>query len=249
MPHAQQPTPEHFNHLHQPVGPPVEGWTERPRPPRTPMEGRLCRIEPLDADRHAKALHEEHISDKEGRNWTYLPYGPFVSAEEYASWLRARQAEDDPLFFTIMLVPSQRPVGVAAYLRIDPEMGSIEVGHLSYSPALQRTAAATEAMYLMMRRAFEDLGYRRYEWKCNSFNKPSWYAAERLGFRYEGTFRQNWVHKGRNRDNAWFSIIDSEWPAIRAALEDWLDVANFDAAGRQRRRLGDFMIETGAAPG
>ena len=124
-------------------------------------------------------------------------------------------------------------------------MGAIEVGHLSYAPALQRTAAATEAMYLMMRRAFEELGYRRYEWKCDTLNGPSVDAAQRLGFRYEGTFRRAVVMKGRNRDNAWFSIVDDEWPAVRAALEAWLDPANFDPSGTQRRRLGDFMPETG----
>ncbi len=122
-------------------------------------------------------------------------------------------------------------------------MGSIEVGHLSYSSALQRTSAATEAMYLMMLRAFDELGYRRYEWKCNSLNAPSWLAAERLGFRYEGTFRQNWVHKGRNRDNAWFSIIDGEWPAVRSALQGWLDPSNFDEARQQRHSLGEFTAE------
>jgi RimJ/RimL family protein N-acetyltransferase len=204
------------------------------------MEGRFCRLAPLDAAQHAEALHEEQAVDRDGRNWTYLPYGPFASASEYAELLRSVESGDDPLFFAIILRESQRPVGLASYLRIDLAMGSIEVGHLSFSPVLQRTAAATEAMYLMMRRAFDELGYRRYEWKCDSFNGPSWNAAKRLGFRYEGTFRQNWVHKGRNRDNAWFSIIDSEWPAIRSALEKWLDQANFDEDGRQRRSLGDF---------
>jgi len=151
---------------------------------------------------------------------------------------------EDPLFFAIIDLASQRAVGWASYLRIDPAMGSIEVGHVAYSPALQRTAAGTEAMYLMMRRAFDELGYRRYEWKCDSLNAPSWNAAERLGFRYEGIFRQAWVRHGRNRDNAWFSIIDGEWPTIRSALEEWLDPLNFDTTGGQRRRLGVFMART-----
>ncbi len=189
MDRAPQPVSEHFNE--QPVGTPVPGWVARLRPPRTPMEGRLCRLEPLEASRHAKALHEEHTADREGQNWTYLPYGPFASTEEYAIWSSSVETGEEPLFFAVVLLGSERPVGVASYLRIDPAMGSIEVGHLSYTPALQRTAAATEAMYLMMRRAFDELGYRRYEWECNSFNAPSWNAAERLGFRYEGTFRQN----------------------------------------------------------
>ncbi len=234
------------NQLGQPIGGPVPHWTPRPRPPRTPMQGRLCRLEPLDAATHAGLLHEAHAADVEGRNWTYLPYGPFGSAAEYAAWVRSVQAGEDPLFFAIVSRASEQPVGVASYLRIDPAMGTIEVGHLAYSPALQRTLAATEAMYLMMRRAFEELGYRRYEWKCDRFNAPSCRAAERLGFRFEGTFRQAVVVKGRNRDNAWFSILDGEWPAVRTALEGWLDPSNFDAAGRQRRRLGELMAEAGA---
>jgi RimJ/RimL family protein N-acetyltransferase len=228
------------NEFGQPIGPPVLGWTARPRPDRTPMLGRLCRLEPLSAERHAAGLHEAYSADADARHWTYLPYGPFASVDEYATWVRSREASADPLFFAVLELPSERPVGVASYLRIDPAMGSIEVGHLRYSAALQRTPAATEAMYLMMRRAFDELGYRRYEWKCDSHNAPSRRAAERLGFRYEGTFRQAVVLKERNRDNAWFSIIDSEWPAVRSALESWLAPANFDATGRQRRGLEEL---------
>ena len=183
------------------------------------------------------ALHAAYSEDAEGRNWTYLPYGPFPSAQEYAAVVQSVQAGEDPVFHAIVELPSQRPVGVASYLRIDPAMGVIEVGHLSYAPALQRHAAATEAMYLMMRRVFDELGYRRYEWKCDSLNAPSRRAAERLGFRFEGIFRQAVVVKGRNRDTAWYSILDSEWPALRRAFERWLDPANFDAAGRQRASL------------
>jgi RimJ/RimL family protein N-acetyltransferase len=234
---------QHINSLGQPVGPPVPGWVARPQPSRTPLEGRLCRLEPLQADRHAAALHQAYSVDHDGRNWTYLPYGPFASTEEYAEWVRSVEKSEDPLFFAIVHLGSGRPVGVASYLRIDPPMGCIEVGHLSYSPALQRTPAATEATYLMMRRAFDELGYRRYEWKCNSFNAPSWNAAERLGFRYEGTFRQHWVQKGRNRDNAWFSILDGEWPTVRSALEAWLDPSNFSELGQQRCTLREFMQE------
>jgi RimJ/RimL family protein N-acetyltransferase len=207
------------------------------------MAGRLCQLESLDASRYAEALYEAHALDAEGRNWTYLPYGPFASPEDIVVWIRSVEKSEDPLFFAIVDLVTQRAVGWASYLRIYPEMGSIEVGHLAYSPALQRTPAGTEAMYLMMRRAFDELGYRRYEWKCNALNAPSWNAAERLGFHYEGTFRQAWVQKGRNRDQAWFSIIDEEWPAIRSGLEAWLDPSNFDSAGEQRRRLGEFMAE------
>jgi RimJ/RimL family protein N-acetyltransferase len=199
------------------------------------MEGRYCRLEALSAVKHATALHDAYAASPDSSNWTYLPYGPFASFEEYAVWVESMQAGDDPLFFAIVSYPDDRPVGVASYLRINPAQGSIEVGHLNYSPVLQRTTAATEAMYLMMRRAFEELGYRRYEWKCDSRNAPSRRAAERLGFRYEGTFRQAMVMKGRNRDTAWFSILDAEWPRVRDALEQWLDPSNFDEAGRQRQ--------------
>jgi RimJ/RimL family protein N-acetyltransferase len=232
--------PVRRNHLGQVVGPPLPHWTARPHPPRTAMHGRLCRLELLDAALHARALHEAYAEDESGRNWTYLPYGPFGSAGAYAEWVSTRQQGDDPLFHAIVLADSGRPVGVASYLRIDPAMGSIEVGHLSYSPRLQRSAVATEAMYLMMRRAFEELGYRRYEWKCDSLNAPSRRAAERLGFRYEGTFRQMMVIKQRSRDTAWYSILDSEWPALRSAFERWLDPDNFTASGAQRARLEEL---------
>jgi RimJ/RimL family protein N-acetyltransferase len=233
--------PPDTNSLGQPIGPPLPDWTPRPRPPRTPLEGRLCGLEPLDAAKQAAALHEANALERESRNWTYLPYGPFASAGEYAVWVQSVQAREDPLFFAILDASSKRAVGVASYLRIEPLMGVIEVGHLAFSPLLQRRPAATEAMYLMMRRAFDELGYRRYEWKCDSFNAPSCRAAERLGFRYEGTFRQAVVMKGRSRDNAWYSIVDGEWPALRRAFETWLDAANFDGSGAQRRRLGELI--------
>jgi RimJ/RimL family protein N-acetyltransferase len=235
------------NHLSQPIGAPLPGWTPRPSPPRTPMRGRLCRLEPLDRAQHAAALHDAHSADRVGRNWTYLPYGPFASAASYSRWVEQAAAQEDPQFFAIVESDSGRPVGVASYLRIEPAMGVIEVGHLAYSPALQRTPAATEAMYLMMRRVFDELGYRRYEWKCDSLNAPSLATAERLGFRFEGTFRQAVVIKGRNRDTSWLSILDGEWPAVKQALEGWLAAANFDAAGAQRRRLGDLMAEARGA--
>jgi len=167
--------------------------------------------------------------------WTYLPYGPFASSDSYRAWLEMVQDGTDPMFFAIVV--DGAALGVASYLRTDLDNGSIEVGHLAYSPALQRSTAATEAMYLMMRRVFDDLGYRRYEWKCDSLNAPSRRAAERLGFSYEGTFRQARVRRGRNRDDAWFSIVDGEWPAIREGFEAWLDPSNFDAEGKQRRSI------------
>jgi RimJ/RimL family protein N-acetyltransferase len=228
---------EHTNRLGQPVGAELAGWSPRLRPPHTALDGRLCRLEPLDLDRHAEALHRAYAADAEGRNWTYLPYGPFDSAQAWAATLSAVARLTDALFYAIAPAGSAQPVGVASYLRIEPAMGSIEVGHLAYSPQLQRHPAATEAMYLMMRHVFDELGYRRYEWKCDDRNQASRRAALRLGFRFEGIFRQHMVIKGRNRDTAWYAILDSEWPALRAAFEQWLDPANFDAAGRQRTRL------------
>jgi RimJ/RimL family protein N-acetyltransferase len=229
------------NLLGQPIGEPVADWMPRRAPPKTPLIGSHCRLEPLDADRHAAALHAAYANDADGRLWTYLPYGPFATPDEYAAFVRTCVADGDTHFHAIVDLANDAPVGVASYLRIDPEMGSIEVGHLCYSNALQHTVAATEAMALMMRRVFDELGYRRYEWKCDSLNAPSRAAAERLGFRYEGTFRNAVVTKGRNRDTAWFSITDAEWPAIRSAFEGWLAPENFDEAGRQRRKLREWL--------
>jgi RimJ/RimL family protein N-acetyltransferase len=209
------------------------------------MDGQYCRLEALEAERHAQSLYLAHAEGTDGRNWTYLPYGPFASEADYRVWVESVETNDDAVFYAILDRASGSAVGVASFLRIDPSMGSIEVGHLSYAPALQRTPAATEAMYLMMQHVFGELGYRRYEWKCDSHNAPSRSAAERLGFSYEGIFRQALVVKGRNRDTAWFSIVDSEWPATRAALEGWLVPSNFDEEGRQRRRLEAFMLAEG----
>jgi len=228
---------ETANALGQPIGFPLPDWTGAGRPPKTPMEGRFCRLEPIDPARHAAALHEAFCEDREGRLWTYLSAGPFDAAAAYRAWLEDHAMGDDPLCHAIIDLATDRPVGTASYLRIDPKAGSIEVGSITYAPRLQKTAAAREAMYLMMRRAFEELGYRRYEWKCDTLNAASRAAAERLGFAYEGLFRQATVYKGRNRDTAWFSILDLEWPALKEAFEAWLDPSNFDAAGRQRSAL------------
>jgi RimJ/RimL family protein N-acetyltransferase len=200
------------------------------------MDGRFCRLERLDAARHAAALHAANTLDATGRLWTYLPYGPFESLTAYTAWVDEMSRRTDPFLYAIIDNSTDRAVGLAGYLRIDPANGSIEVGHLSYSPLLQRTPAATEAMFLLMHRAFS-LGYRRYEWKCDALNEPSRAAALRLGFTFEGIFRQAVIVKGRNRDTAWYSIIDSEWPAIRQGFERWLDPKNFDEHGTQRTRL------------
>jgi len=230
---------ERVNRFGQPIGAPVDAWCMRPPPPRTPMIGRYCRLEPLVADAHAASLFAAYGEYPTESNWTYLPYGPFDSVADYAAWIRPMEASLDPVPFAIVAGESAAAVGVASYLRVNPEQGSIEVGHVHYSPALQRTPSATEAMYLMMNRAFDELGYRRYEWKCDSRNASSRAAAERLGFSYEGTFRNALVMKGRNRDTAWFSITVEEWPRVKAALTAWLDPSNFER-GRQKRSLGDF---------
>jgi RimJ/RimL family protein N-acetyltransferase len=234
-----------LNHLGQPVGDPVPGWTPRERPPRTPMIGRLCRVEPVDIARHAADLHDANLDDKDGRNWTYFGFGPFETLDSYRAWLTERAALEDPLLHAIVETKTGKATGVAAFMRIDPPNGVIEVGHVNYSPRLQRTAAATESMYLMMRRAFDELGYRRYEWKCDNLNAASRRAAARLGFTFEGIFRQATTYRGRNRDTAWFSILDSEWAARKAALEEWLHPDNFDERGMQRRplRAGSMALD------
>ncbi len=219
-----------------PVGVPVEGWTPRPRPDRSPMEGRSVVLEPLDPARHGRDLFEAQAQSPGGRMWTWMPNGPFATLDDYLAWAGPAAAAGDPMQFAVVERASGRALGTASLMRIDPANGSIEVGYIAFPPALQRTVMSTEAMYLMMKRAF-DLGYRRYEWKCNALNAPSRRAAERLGFTFEGVFRQHMVVKGRNRDTAWYSVLDTEWPRIRAGFEAWLDPANFDAEGRQKRTL------------
>lgn len=230
-----------------PVGMSLPGWSARLAPPRTTMDGRFCRLEPLDPGRHAHDLFAANGLDKNGRNWTYLFQEPFADFEGYRAWLEQMAKSDDPLFHTIVDTKTGKAVGVATFMRIDRTHGVIEVGNINYSPLLQRTPAATEAMFLMMRRVFDELGYRRYEWKCDSLNAPSRAAALRLGFQYEGLFRQAVVYKQRNRDTAWFSMIDPEWPALKRAYEQWLAPANFDAGGRQRQSLADLISKARAS--
>lgn len=239
------------NAFGQPVGPDLPGWTPRPLPPRTPMVGRTCRLEPLDPGRHADDLFAAYASAPDTRGWTYLGGEMPASAAAYRAALEPAAAGTDPLFFAIC-DPAGRALGLASYLRIDPANGSIEVGHIHLGPALARTAAATEAMALMMARAF-GLGYRRYEWKCDSLNAPSRAAALRLGFTFEGIFRNAVVVKGRSRDTAWFSITDTEWPRVRDALAAWLAPENFLPDGRQRAALSELracgVSRDGAGPG
>ena len=237
--------PLHKNLLGQPIGYPLPNWKPPPRPSRAPLTGRYCRLEALDPTRHTDDLCAANAldnNDGNGAGWTYMTYGPLVTPDDYREWMRTSCMGDDPLFYAIVTrvnSPGEKAVGVASYMRIDPNNGCIEVGGIKYSPLLQRTRAATEAMHLMMRHAFE-LGYRRYEWKCDSFNAPSRAAAQRFGFSYEGVFRQATVYKNRNRDTAWYSVIDSEWPAIDAAFTRWLAPENFDADGTQRLSLSQL---------
>ena len=231
--------PDAVNALGQPIGFPLPDWRPPEAPPAERLVGRSCRLEPLDPALHGRDLYDANALDREGRMWTYLPYGPFPSFAQYRRWLDEMSGWADPLFYAIIDLATDKAVGVASYMRISPRDGSIEVGGLAYSPLLQRTPAASEAMYLMMAHAFA-LGYRRYEWKCDSLNAPSRAAAQRLGFTFEGVFRQATVVRGRNRDTAWFSITDGEWPALRAAFERWLDPTNFDEQGRQRLALSDL---------
>lgn len=207
------------------------------RPRRITLEGRHVRIAPLDAAAHSDDLWNGACSPEHDALWDYLSDGPYRDRAEFDAALARKAASGDPLFFAILDRTSGRALGYASYLRIEPAHRVIEVGSILYTPALQRTTGATEAMYLMARHAFEDLGYRRYEWKCNALHQGSRRAALRLGFTFEGIFRQHMIVKGRNRDTAWFSMLDSEWPARKAALERWLDPANFEG-GAQKTSLG-----------
>ena len=204
------------------------------------MEGRCCRVEPLDLDRHAAQLYAGIIDDRESRTWTYLYYGPFEREEDFRHWLADAAASSDPLFFAVVDHATGIALGLVSYLRMEEKSGAIAVGHIIFAPSLRRTPAATEGMFLMLRHVFDDLGYRRCEWRCDTLNAKSRAAAQRFGFQLEGVFRQASVNKGRNRDTACFSIIDTEWPAIRDSFEQWLSPDNFDANGLQIERLSDM---------
>ena len=214
----------------------VENWTEPARPTGSELAGRYARLIPLDAYTHAEALFGQFYGYDQ--LWDYMPYGPFDDAAAYHGWISETVAQPEHFFYAIQNLETGAWEGVASYLRINPASGSIEVGHICMSPALQRKRAATEAMFLMMEWAF-DAGYRRYEWKCNAGNLASRRAAQRYGFSYEGVFRQATISKGRNRDTAWFAVIDKEWPALRAAFQQWLAPSNFDDS-QQRNRLSDL---------
>jgi RimJ/RimL family protein N-acetyltransferase len=213
-------------------------WRPARRPERKTLEGASVRLEPLGPERHGGELFEATAGADE--TWFYLPYGPFAGRDGFLGWLEDRAKRDDPLAFSIIDRAAQSARGIATLMSIEPEHGSIEIGHIWLSPQLQRTRQATEAIYLLARYAFDELGNRRLEWKCDAANAPSRRAAERFGFTFEGVFRQHRVVKGRNRDTAWYSITDGEWPAVRAAFEAWLTPSNFDPAGRQLRSLSEI---------
>ncbi|MEP6991847.1 MAG: GNAT family protein [bacterium] len=224
----------------QPLGAPISGWTPRPLPVHVHLPGRYCRVEPLDVARHADDLYAAYAEAPDERDWTYLFTNKPTDRAAFGEWVSMVSKVADPLQFAIVDAVSGKALGTAALMRIDPQHGVIEIGGITYSRRLQKHRAGTEAMYLLMRHAFDDLGYRRYEWKCDSRNERSIVAAKRYGFTFEGIFREVIVYKGRNRDTAWFSIIDSEWPGVKAAFERWLSEDNFDAAGRQKRSLGSL---------
>ena len=227
------------NKYGQSLGIPVPNW-EAPNPPaEINSSGNHCRLELLSAKKHAIELYTANAEDASTESWTYLPYGPFTSIQDYTQWLTEQASKSDQQFYAIIDLKTNKAVGLSAFLRISPPAGSIEVGHLKFSPLMQRTPISTEAMYLMMKHAFE-LGYRRYEWKCNDLNQPSRSAAKRLGFQFEGIFRQALIVKEHNRDTAWFSVIDSEWPALAVAFEQWLSPMNFNEEGVQVERLSDI---------
>jgi len=233
---AEQPErgPRIVNEFGQPIGAAVDIGLPRPIPSHSPMHGRTCTLEPLDAHQHGRELFDAYAVAPDARGWTYLAGGPFDSSSDFVTWLDEMLLVPDAIFFTVF--DRVGPCGIAAYLRLAPSAPSVEVGSIHFAPRLQRTVAATEAMFLMMQRAFET-GYRRYEWKCDSLNAASRAAARRLGFTYEGDFRQAVVYKGRSRDTSWFSIVDSEWPQRRDEFRRWLDPANFDVDGAQQTRL------------
>jgi len=236
--------PDRLNAYGQPIGPDVPGWTPRPWPPRTPMIGRHCVIGPVDPERDAAALFEAYAEAPDDRDWTYLATERPATLEAFRAHLERLVTTADPFHHTITDLATGGPVGTAALMRVDAGNGVIEIGWINSTRRLQRTVASTEAMFLFMTRVFDELGYRRYEWKCDSRNAPSRAAAERLGFQFEGIFRQAAVAKGRSRDTAWFSILDSEWPVLRQAYEAWLRPENFDAEGRQRERLADCIARS-----
>lgn len=225
-----------FNQFGQPIGEELVDWQPRQHPDRVGLNGRYCRLEPLRVE-HSGALFAAYQQAEDTRSWTWLLREPDTTIAEYSQWIASVCELSDPIHFAVIDNQTQLPVGSLALMRIDPKNGVVEVGHVHFSPLMSRSPLSTEAQYLLMRYVFDELGYRRYEWKCNSLNEPSRRAALRLGFQYEGRFRQALVVKGHNRDTDWFSILDKEWQALECAFQNWLATDNFTADGKQIRSL------------
>ena len=224
--------------VERPVGPVVDPLPVGNVPDMRPLHGRWMRLDHVSAVKHSADLYASFDGkDSEGRIWTYLGYGPFASLEEFTEWVKAREAARDPWFYAFVRRDTGKAVGMGSFMRNDAANGVIEIGHIWMSPGLQQTREATETIYLMMRHCFDDLGVRRLEWKCDSLNAPSRKAAERFGFTFEGIFRQHYIIKGRNRDTAWYAMLDTEWPKAKKAFEAWLKEDNFDAGGQQKAKL------------
>lgn len=232
------------NELGQPIGPAVSDWTPRHVPAPTELRGRYCLLVPLAVE-HAAGLYAALSVDTTGRQWTYLSYGPFSGLDEFTDFIRSTIADPGYVTLTALDATTGIPLGWASYMRIDSSTGSVEVGGVTFGSALQRTPAATEAQYLMAAYAIEDLGYRRYEWKCDDLHAGSRAAATRLGFRYEGTWRNATMYKDRSRDTAWFAITDADWTKLGPVIEGWLDPSNFDD-GRQLTALSKLTAQVRA---
>ncbi|EPF16994.1 ribosomal-protein-L7/L12-serine acetyltransferase [Cedecea davisae] len=230
------------NSFQQPIGFSLPDWQRRPLPERVTLNGQYCRLEPLSADKHGAQLWQAWSQAEDQRGWTYLSVGPFETEADFMGYIAGAEKSADPFHFSVVDNASGQAMGTLSLMRIDPANGSIEVGFVVFSPLLQRTVQATEAHYLLMKYAFETLGYRRYEWKCDSLNGPSRRAALRLGFRFEGVFRQMSIYKGRTRDTAWFSITDGEWPLVKSAFERWLSASNI-VGGVQQQGLAAIRTE------
>jgi len=218
----------------------LANWTPRPRPQRIVLEGRYVRLEPLSAAKHGDGLYRAATEGESDSRFRWLFETTPTDRASFDVWLAKVEASEDPLFFAVIDKATGEAVGRQTLMRIDPTYGVIEIGNIHWGPKMQRSRLSTEAQYLFARYVFDELGYRRYEWKCNNRNEPSKRAAERFGFSFEGIFRQHLIVKGENRDTAWYSIIDTEWADLKRAYEAWLDPSNFDAAGHQKRRLEDF---------
>ena len=228
------------NDYYQPIGEPVESWQVRDLPGNVVLVGSNCMLEPLIANRHAGELYEAYSQAPDSRDWTYLPIGPFNSEIEYRQYVEEITKSSDPKHYAVLSKESGKAVGTLSLMRIEPAHGVVEVGFIIFSPLLKQKTAATEAHYLLMAYVFDELKYRRYEWKCDSLNEPSCNAAQRLGFTFEGIFRQAMVYKGRSRDTAWFSITDKEWPKLKKVFQDWLSKDNFDSNLSQIRSLSSI---------